>query len=332
MLPISEALFVQTAKTLFTGFVVGDCMGVPHEFKTAQSLIHESFEEMTGGGVHDQLAGTWSDDTALAMCTFEVLKTGTWPIVLGDIFSEFLIHGHWTVDKHVFDIGIATRRGIEAHLDEPEIWTSETPLNPRFPNRFHDNGNGALMRMPSAILLAMATDLHSYHTLAQACSHPTHNHTVNATCCEFYIRLGVLIASGLGLEDSMSQAYSQTKNIAVTIGIDRPLHSVEAIRAKSTEALNPKGFVLDSLEIALWSVLQARNYKEAIQHTLRLGHDTDTNAAITGSLAALVFGLEDIPISWINGVRSYDRLINNVEAYAKEMYQLPRDGFIPSGL
>jgi len=130
----------------------------------------------------------------------------------------------------------------------------------------------------------------------------------------------------------MSQAYSQTKNIAATIGIDRPLHSVEAIRAKSTEALNPKGFVLDSLEIALWSVLRARNYKEAIQHTLRLGHDTDTNAAITGSLAALLFGLEDIPISWINGVRSYDRLIKNVEAYAKEMYQLPRDGFIPSGL
>ena len=57
---------------------------------------------------------------------------------------------------------------------------------------------------------------------------------------------------------------------------------------------------MHSLEASIWCLLTTSNYKDAVLKAVNLGGDTDTTAAITGGLAGLLYGVESIPIEWLN--------------------------------
>ena len=55
------------------GFVVGDAMGVPLEFKSRKELFDNPVTKMTGFGTHNQPEGTWSDDTSMLIATMDAI-------------------------------------------------------------------------------------------------------------------------------------------------------------------------------------------------------------------------------------------------------------------
>ncbi len=69
------------------------------------------------------------------------------------------------------------------------------------------------------------------------------------------------------------------------------------------------GYVIHALEASLWCWLNSSSYKEAVLKAVNLGGDTDTTAAITGGLAALSYGLSDIPESWITTLKRSNDII-----------------------
>ncbi|WP_233266138.1 ADP-ribosylglycohydrolase family protein [Myroides fluvii] len=78
---------------------------------------------------------------------------------------------------------------------------------------------------------------------------------------------------------------------------------------------NNRGFVVGSLEIALQTILTTKSYEEAILKVMSLGKDTDTNGAITGALAGILYGFESIPKHWIEPLKRKE----NILALAKQL-------------
>ena len=59
------------------------------------------------------------------------------------------------------------------------------------------------------------------------------------------------------------------------------------------------GYVVDTLEAALWCLLNTDNYKDCVLKAVNLGEDTDTVAAVAGGLAGMFYGVDGIPAEWL---------------------------------
>jgi ADP-ribosylglycohydrolase len=66
------------------------------------------------------------------------------------------------------------------------------------------------------------------------------------------------------------------------------------------EEIYSTGYVIHSLEAAFWCLMRNTNYAETVLNAVNLGEDTDTTAAITGGLAGIIYGSENIPQKWID--------------------------------
>ena len=81
------------------------------------------------------------------------------------------------------------------------------------------------------------------------------------------------------------------------------------------DSVPENGYVVTSLTIAIYSILNTKNYEDAIRMAVSFGYDTDTNAAITGSIAGVLYGMKDIPERWLSALRKKDELIQLGEAF-----------------
>ena len=65
------------------------------------------------------------------------------------------------------------------------------------------------------------------------------------------------------------------------------------------DEIKGSGYVIESLEAALWAFWHTDNFKDAILAAANLGDDADTTAAICGQLAGAYYGLDTIPKEWL---------------------------------
>ncbi|MFM0324901.1 ADP-ribosylglycohydrolase family protein [Caballeronia glebae] len=140
------------------GLLVGDALGVPYEFHDASKIPAEDEIEMDPPQVFRRAhagvpVGTWSDDGAQALCLFDSLNRNR-SLDLVDFAEQLLAwyeDGHMTPDRKVFDVGIQTRRALDA-LKRGVDASQAGPSGER------DNGNGALMRCLPVLLVASSTE------------------------------------------------------------------------------------------------------------------------------------------------------------------------------
>ena len=85
---------------------------------------------------------------------------------------------------------------------------------------------------------------------------------------------------------------------------------VEDISIIEEQNINSSGYVIDTLEASIWCVLTTKSYKEATLKAVNLGHDTDTTGAVTGGLAALIYGIETIPTEWLEVLARKEDIIH----------------------
>ena len=72
-----------------------------------------------------------------------------------------------------------------------------------------------------------------------------------------------------------------------------------AYRKKSAPDIRGSGYVVESLEAAMWCFLHTDDFKYAILLAANLGDDADTTAAICGQIAGAYYGEFGIPPSWL---------------------------------
>lgn len=258
-------------KGLIYGFAIGDALGVPFEFKARDSFVAEG---MTGYGTYNQPKGTWSDDTSLLLATCASLKESN-KVNLLDLrrrFEQWLFKGEYTVDGHVFGVGIATSQALKTRKGQDD---------------FYSNGNGSLMRiLPLAFVACSESDI-------AAVSSITHGHSISIRACQTLIRIIRELLSG-----------KELREVLLSIDVDEELSRLCELENLSRDDIKSTGYVVDTLEAALWCVLHTTNYKEAVLLAVNLGDDTDTVAAITGGLSGLIYGYDNIPTDWLESLRN----------------------------
>lgn len=261
----------QKLRTAVYGALIGDAMGVPYEFKERGSF---QCTGMIGHGTHDQPVGTWSDDGAMILATCKSLKDNNGKVSKKDIYRKFKSwyeEGAFTQYGEVFDIGIATRRAIR---------TGKGQCGER------DNGNGSLMR----ILPVAFTDCSDVET--RIVSSITHGYWISTEACSIYVKIIRRCLQGEQLAD-----------VVHSLELEEPFTRIATIDSLPEEEINSGGYVVSSLEAAIWCVLTTNSFKDCLLKAVNLGSDTDTTACIAGGLAgACCYEFEDIPSEWIDAI------------------------------
>lgn len=282
------------------GVCIGDALGVPVEFKSREQLKNSPVTKMMEFGTHHQPVGTWSDDSSLTLCLVEELTKGYDLEKIGQSFVKWYKYGHWTPHGKVFDIGIATRQAIHKISKgyTPQLCggTSEK-----------DNGNGSLMRILPLLFYIKDFPIEKRFDVIKEVSSITHAHIRSVISCFIYLEFSLELLKGkekLEAYEMMQRAIKQFLN-------NNPICSQEEmdkfdrilsnnIFEYGEDQISSGGYVLHSLEASLWCFMNSQNYAEAVLKAVNLGEDTDTTGAITGGIAGIYYGFENIPEEWVS--------------------------------
>ena len=302
-------------KAMIIGHAVGDALGVPVEFMSREEISLSPVCNMRGYGTHHQPPGTWSDDTSMTLCLLESI-TRLGRIDYADIMDNFvywLRQEEFTATGVVFDVGMASQASIYRYEQ------GTPPLSCGGSNEW-DNGNGSLMRIAPLVLYLSKQGISSSRDILQQAhnmSRLTHAHPRSQIACGIYTQIAfnlfakqpLLTAIKRGL--STAQASYEKDNLYAEelTHYKRLLHFEDFIQLPQTN-IKSSGYVVDTLESSLWCLANTKNYREAVLAAVNLGNDTDTTAAITGSLAGLAYGLENIPAEWRASLLRLDYIEN----------------------
>jgi ADP-ribosylglycohydrolase len=256
---------------------------------------------MTGYGTHNQPPGTWSDDSSMTLATLKSLaiEQGIFPDDIMKRFADWYCKGSYTPDGDVFDIGLTTSDAIQRYL-------TGTPPHKCGSTDARSNGNGALMR----ILPLAFTKCADYQIIDVAAL--THGHPVSLDACIIYTTIAKSLLKGVPPEVAIFCA-------ALSTGLPE-YNRLEQLEKLSRDEIKSSGYVVDTLEAALWCLLKTDSYRDCVLTAVNLGDDTDTVAAIAGGLAGILYGVggdKGIPEEWIGQVAKHDEIKALCEAFAR---------------
>ena len=186
-----------------------------------------------------------------------------------------------------------------------------TPPSQAGPRSEYDNGNGALMRiLPLAFHETWQREplrLDAAWQLTEAVASVTHGHPRSSLGCFLYLLVARGLLQGLAPAAAYAQAREQaTKWLRAQAqpGVAREASVYSRVLDGSLPtlpeaALSASGYVVHTLEAALWCLLRHPDYPRAVLAAVNLGDDTDTTGAVTGGLAGLAYGEAAIPAEWL---------------------------------
>ena len=278
------------------GHAVGDALGVPVEAMKREVLEENPITDMIGFGVYNYPPGTWSDDTSMSLAALDSLADGK--IDFDKImknFGKWLMEGEYTPDGEAFDVGKTCVRAI---IDYNTNGTKATESGGKAE---YANGNGSLMRIHPFSLAAIYENKSHYDTdsFIAAASSLTHAHERSILGCQIYtavlqslIEAPKIVSVTQALKRS-AQKYASSQEFNSYARLLAPDFS----RLPSSE-IKSSGYVVDTLEAAIWCLLTTSEYAECVLKAVNLGDDTDTVAAIAGGLAGALYGYAAIPRKW----------------------------------
>jgi ADP-ribosyl-[dinitrogen reductase] hydrolase len=296
-------------KDILFGVAVGDALGVPVEFKSRETISSNPVTDMNGYGTYNLPGGTWSDDSSLTFCLAEALTHEFDLNTIGQNFVKWYYNNYWTPRGNVFDIGIATRLAIE-RLAKGE----RADLAGGFDE--FDNGNGSLMRILPLLIYIYNKPINERYEITKQVSSITHGHIRSVIACFYYLEFAQQLLAQKNKFEIYKSLQTQITNHINSSLIDPTEVALfdrllkQNIHELSEENIFSRGYVLNTLEASIWCLLTTDNYKDAVLKAVNLGEDTDTTAAVTGGLAGILYGYENIPPKWINLIARYDDIKN----------------------
>ena len=318
------------------GFLVGDALGVPVEFVSRDKLKIKPVKDMLGFGTHNQPKGTWSDDSSMILATIDSMYNNQDNFLsdkiinyndLMDRFLNWKLKSDYTPHGKLFDIGNSTSAALSKYQnDKNNVFCGADNIN--------SNGNGSLMRILPISLCTYFCKHESYagtlyvdnYEVIKNISSLTHSHVLSVMSCYIY---SYLINSYL-MTININKAYERTREhfkLVFEGKINKDYGNIidnkkyfnrliyNDISTLTKEDIKSSGFVVDTLEASIWCVLTSNNYKDAVLKAVNLGDDTDTVGALTGALAGLIYGINDIPTNWLNRLQRKDYLDEMVNKY-----------------
>ncbi|WP_071460596.1 ADP-ribosylglycohydrolase family protein [Bacillus massilinigeriensis] len=278
------------------GAIIGDALGVPVEFKPRDTF---NISDMTGYGTHNQPPGTWSDDTSLTLCLMENLSNNGTMEDLMALFVQYRQEGYLTPFDVMFDIGATTDHSINRFI-------KGNPSQECGGDGEYDNGNGALMRIaPLTFMICRNFNFLEKAEVIKKYTEITHAHPRSIVGSLIYVEFLIR----LYYNNSPSMAVNEIKalfdeNFDAEHIYRTELQHYSRIFSEDffqlpREKIKSGGYVVHTLEAAIWCLGTTNSFSEAVLKAVNLGEDTDTVASITGALAGMHYKLEDIPADWL---------------------------------
>lgn len=298
------------------GICVADALGVPVEFRSREELKKDPVNGMRGYGTFNQPVGTWSDDSSMMLCLADSLSRG---LDYGNVmqnFSKWLFHGKFTPHGESFDIGSGTYRAIMRYKE------GEKPLLCGGKEE-SDNGNGSLMRILPLIFYLRAeygsafTENDEAMQIIDNVSSLTHAHKRSVIACGIYLSVASKLIDGDEVDDAVSTGFEKAmkyyRNKEMYVKELSHFNRIEedGFNNLLEEDIKSSGYVVDTLEAALWCLLNTESYSECVLRAVNLGKDTDTVGSVAGGLVGIYYGYGNIPKEWID-VIAREEFIENL--------------------
>jgi ADP-ribosyl-[dinitrogen reductase] hydrolase len=285
------------------GLACGDALGTTLEFMSAQSF--KPITDMVGGGPFHLRAGQWTDDTSMALCLAESLveQRGF------DAADQMQRYVRWWRDGYLsstgkcFDIGRTTRASLRCHEETGEVFCGLT--DPQ------SAGNGSLMRLAPAAL-CFAADPAQAIEMAAASSRTTHAAPAALDACRYMAGLIVGALHGATRDELLADHYAPVAGYWSEHPLAPEIAEIASgsFKHKEPPEIDGSGYVVRSLEAALWAFYKGQSFRESCLLAVNLGNDADTTGAICGQLAGAYYGAQQIPPSWLAKLAMRDKIIS----------------------
>jgi ADP-ribosyl-[dinitrogen reductase] hydrolase len=164
------------------------------------------------------------------------------------------------------------------------------------------SGNGSLMRL-APIPISFASDYVRCLDYAELGSRTTHAST---ECIASYRYLAHALHRALSGERQQSRLLPSPDRVQLPPGMSHIAN--QAFRDKGAEDISGSGYVVESLEAALWAFWHTEDFRSAVLAAANLGDDADTTAAICGQLAGAYYGVGGIPADWLGSLCESERI------------------------
>jgi ADP-ribosylglycohydrolase len=136
----------------------------------------------------------------------------------------------------------------------------------------------------------------------------THAHEISKVACVYYVYIGIAILhdrENKSLQDIITRAVQEVDQYYAERDTLLGVSLLEVVKYEE-DFIQSTGYVVHSLGASLWSIWNTGSYKKAVLTAVNLGGDTDTIGAITGSLAGLYYGFDNIPVKWLGYLKNKD--------------------------
>jgi len=281
------------------GLAVGDALGAAVEFQRPGA-----FPAVTGyraGGPHGLAPGEWTDDTSMALALADSIGSVGWD--LDDQAQRYLSwykSGWYSVNGRCFDIGITCRRALTRFSQTGDAQTSGDPAE-------HASGNGSIMRLaPVPIRYA---DLYPDRLLEliphlTGSSLPTHASPQCLSACAYFGLVLAALVQGCDRDEVLDPNWRMLRELRELHRFHREIADVAegSFRRRQPPEIVGSGYVVKSLEAALWAFHDAQDFRDAVLRAVNLGDDADTTGAVCGQLAGAYWGESGIPQQWRDGL------------------------------
>jgi len=261
------------------GLAVGDALGAP--FEGCERDSYPRVTDYSAGGVHGGGPGTWTDDTAMAICLAESLLARC-AVEERDLLERFL---RWFRDGENSCAGTAvgvsqkTRTVLKIFEQSDRVGAAIDVAN---------EGNGCIMRLAPIAIFFRRSETEARHWARQQ-ARVTHTSEAALAATE---ALAALLVVALRTGDRVAVLRAASCDY----------------RAKRRHQISSAPRAVDTFEAALWCISGSGTFEEAIIEAVNLGGDVDTLGAVTGQLAGAIYGASAIPSRWLQGLHSLARL------------------------
>ncbi len=274
---------LERARGCLVGLAVGDAVGVTLEFQTRDT--YKPLTDMVGGGPFDLASGQWTDDTSMALCLADTLLDKRHVDVqdLSDRFNRWRRDGENSCQGRCFDIGTTTKIALQHAMDTGNPLAGRTAPD--------SAGNGSIMRL-APVPIFFSCNIEQARLEARLQSRTTHGALECLDACEL---LAILLAELISTGDFELTLIAEKSDFVMNI--ERIAQG--SFRHKNRAEIQSTGYVVHTLEAALWALHSSDTFEQAILTAVNLGHDSDTVGAVTGQLAGAKYGIESIPARWL---------------------------------
>lgn len=276
------------------GLAVGDAVGAAVEFKPRGSF--PPLTDMIGGGPFHLRPGQWTDDTSMALClaTSLVECRGFSALDQMQRYVRWRDTGYLSSTGRCFDIGNTVASALKRFTHRGIPLAGSTAES--------SAGNGSLMRL-APIPIFYFTKIDEAERFAAESSRTTHGTPECVDACRFFARV-------------LHRALEGRPKTEVLLGDDGHFAGAPRIVAiahggyqrKPADEIVGSGYVVASLEAALWSFLRTDSFRDAVLAAANLGDDADTTAAICGQVAGAHYGAGGIPPAWLERLTMVDEI------------------------